>query len=395
MSLKRSTVILSVILILTAAVLFFYPKQRVVGGLVVRGFNPITVVLAIGDPFLMTDSAYVVWRLEEGVSWRLWLIAPDPFEMLPQSSNVPPGEDQTQVEGEISPLDENEVQLVVGEVLELFQDAEVEIVANRVQDEGLIIAPFSTDAPEEGLIGVPLKKALETMLRGADPQVVALDTHVKRKIGIVITGLNPAKITPAVGDEVVISSPSLLTLDLEQNGEWQLDTISVDSDLKLLDAIEEPPYEVWTPDPSTETLSPQIRAVIATFADMLRRGDPLEVSLHVPPEGLLITPYGLGAPERGLSGEPLLQTLEELLAEAEPEIVAFDLTTPGRVGLVVRGLNKVDIKPASGEPMRMTDPTFVSLVLGPEGRWGFWLLAPDTFDVLIAALDSPPFVPWK
>lgn len=136
----------------------------------------------------------------------------------------------------------------------------------------------------------------------------------------------------------------------------------------------------------------QVQSVVAILTTFLRMADVPTLASMVPEKGLVVAPYGVKpAGQNGLRGESLNYELEALLKNTTPEIVAYDLSGPKHVGLVVRGLNRVRVRPPRSGTILFTDLTYVSLDQSAGGDWQITLVAPDTAGILGKAIQRPPF----
>lgn len=135
--------------------------------------------------------------------------------------------------------------VIIADLAALLQADDVEALASTVAESGLIIAPYALGAPDQGLTGSALSSALEAMLEGARPEVVAFERNNPGKLGVVVSGLNEVEIVPAVGDPVTIINPVEFQLRQEDGGQWQLAIIAVDTTGLLAERMGQEPYERW------------------------------------------------------------------------------------------------------------------------------------------------------
>jgi hypothetical protein len=113
-----------------------------------------------------------------------------------------------------------------------------------VGESGLIIAPYAVGAPDQGLTGEELTATLEALLQGAKTQVVAYDSSNPGRLSVVVTGLNPVEISPAVGDTLTVTGP--VEVQLRENGtQWQLTILAVDQAGLLAQRMDQAPYAAW------------------------------------------------------------------------------------------------------------------------------------------------------
>lgn len=370
-------------------------------GLVVSGLNEVMVTPAVGDELRVTTPSYVGWRLAPDGTWHLWLIAVDRDGLLAESMDEPPFQMDSFEPSGFTIVSDEEVQMVVGNLETLLQRGDVEALGNMVAERGLVIAPYAVGVPKEGLSGMAMSRALQTMLQGAQPRVVAYDRRTEGKLGLVVTGLNEVEITPAIGEPLTITTPAELVLWRADTRQWQLLAIAVDSQRLLAERLsqgaDQSGYETWPTGSSAEQppLPPSVpQGAIAGLLERLQAGDVAGLAGLVPERGLIVAPYGVGASEQGLSGEALRQALQAVVAGSTPQITAIDLSTEGRIGLVVSGLNPAGIAPPGAPALTMTSPAFLGLEQGPDGQWQWWLLAPDAMGLLADTMGQAPYEPW-
>jgi ketosteroid isomerase-like protein len=142
----------------------------------------------------------------------------------------------------------------------------------------------------------------------------------------------------------------------------------------------------------TDRSQDRVQSVIAILTTFLRMADVPTLASMVPEKGLVVVPYGVTTTgSNGLRGESLVHELEALLKNTTPEIVAYDLSGPKHVGLVVMGLNRVRVRPPRSGTILFTDMTYVSLDQSEDGEWQITMVAPDTSGGLAKAIQKPPF----
>lgn len=366
-------------------------------GLVVSGLNDVVVTPAVGDELLVTMPSYVGWRLAPDGTWQLWLLAVDRDGLLAESMDEPPFQTDSLEPSGFTMVGDEEVQMLVGNLESLLQRGDVEALGALVAERGLVIAPYAVGLPEEGLTGTTMSRALQAMLRGAQPQVVAYDRSTEGRLGVVVTGLNDVEITPAVGEPLTITTPAELALWQTDARQWQLLVVAVDLQGLLAERLGQGSFEAWSAGSSVEQplLPPSVpQRAITALLEGLQAGDVEGLTGVVAERGLVVAPYGVGASEEGLSGEALRQALQEVVAGSTPQIVAIDLSTEGRIGLVVSGLNPVEVTLPGARALAITSPAFLGLEQGPDGQWQWWLLAPDSMGLLADTIDQAPFQPW-
>lgn len=365
-------------------------------GLVVSGLNAVTLKPEIGDELQVTDPAYLGWRLSEDGSWQLWLMAVDRDGLLAEAIAGPPFTGSGP--GPFTLLSDEEARMLVGQLESLLQSGDVEALSGMVVERGLVVAPYAVGMPEEGLTGMEMSRALQAMLQGAQPQVIAYDRSGEGKLGVVVDGLNAVEITPAVGEPLTVTSPAELILWQAGAEQWQLVAVVVDDGGLLVERLESgATYEKWAGGPvaGQEPPSPTVpHAAGGRLLELLRQEDVDGLMAMVAEQGLVIAPYGVGAPPEGLTGGALRTALEAILVGSSAEIVAVDLGSQGRVGVAVTGLNEVEVTPAVGPTMTMTSPALLTLVEDSSGEWKLWLLAPDTLEMLDEAIAQPPYRTW-
>lgn len=135
-----------------------------------------------------------------------------------------------------------------------------------------------------------------------------------------------------------------------------------------------------------------VQSVIAILTTFMRMADVPTLASMVPERGLIVVPYGVKpTSQNGLRGESLNYELAALLKNTTPEIVAYDLSKPKHVGLVVSGLNHVRVRPPRSGTILFTDLTYVSLNQSDDEAWQITMIAPDTSGILAKAIQNPPF----
>lgn len=120
-----------------------------------------------------------------------------------------------------------------------------------------------------------------------------------------------------------------------------------------------------------------IDEMIPRMIHIIEAGDVETLEEHVQTNGLVIAPYGVGVAELGLTDRSLKTTLKALWEGAQPEVISFEAAIPHKIGMVVKGLNQVEILPAVGDPVTMTDPAYIAWKTDHEGNWRLWLVAAD------------------
>ena len=140
--------------------------------------------------------------------------------------------------------------------------------------------------------------------------------------------------------------------------------------------------------------SDERRLVVGQVAAWLQSGDVGALANLVSEQGLIVSPYGVGLPSKGLKGAMLTRTLEMIVQGANPRVAAYDLSVPERIGVVVTGLNQVEIAPAVGDVLTITNPVYIVLDQR-EGVWKLWFMAVDRGGMLAEAVKSPPFEAWQ
>lgn len=139
--------------------------------------------------------------------------------------------------------------------------------------------------------------------------------------------------------------------------------------------------------------SDQAHSVIAVMSTFMRLADVPTLTSLVAKEGLIIVPYGVTSPTRkGLTGERLDATITNLVRGASPEIIAYEISQPGHVGLIVKGLNRTRVRPFVGQPIEITDLSYVSLDQNKNQEWRITTLAVDRQNDLATAIQNPPFI---
>ncbi len=127
----------------------------------------------------------------------------------------------------------------------LIEKADAGSLARLVRSSGLVIAPYAVGAPDQGLKGEALRQALEAMLVGTHPKVVAYNMSEQGRVDLVVTGLNAVEITPAVGDALTMTSPALVSLADAGNGNWELWLVAVDNLGQLAQNMTTAPFRPW------------------------------------------------------------------------------------------------------------------------------------------------------
>lgn len=134
---------------------------------------------------------------------------------------------------------------------------------------------------------------------------------------------------------------------------------------------------------------------IADLAALLQADDVEALASMVAESGLIIAPYALGAPDQGLTGSELSSTLEAMLEDARPEVVAFDRNNPGKLSVVVSGLNEVEIVPAVGDPVMVANPVEFQFRQEEGDKWQLAIIAVDTTGLLAERMGQEPYERWQ
>lgn len=158
------------------------------------------------------------------------------------------------------------------------------------------------------------------------------------------------------------------------------------------------PRAVWSEQEATQSVEPRPAedlSIIADLVDLLQHGDIEGLAGMVVESGLIIAPYALGAPDPGLTGSALSGALEAMLQDARPEVVAFDRNNPGKLSVVVSGLNEVEIVPAVGDPVMVTNPVEFQFRQEDGDQWQLAIIAVDTTGLLADRMGQEPYERWQ
>lgn len=120
--------------------------------------------------------------------------------------------------------------------------------------------------------------------------------------------------------------------------------------------------------------------------------DPGTLQKLVVPEGLVVAPAAVGAPETGLTGDSLAKLLSDLSGRAKPVLKAFRISPPDRVDMLIEGLPAVEVKPPTGGLLKTTDPMKAVLRREVDGNWRLWMLVVDRDGALEAEACSGEWV---
>lgn len=152
-------------------------------------------------------------------------------------------------------------------------------------------------------------------------------------------------------------------------------------------------YQPYAIQLSSQDLdSDQALSVIAVMSTFMRLADVPTLTSLVANEGLIIVPYGVASPTRkGLTGERLNSTISSLVRDANPEIIAYEISQPAHVGLVVKGLSRTRVRPLVGQPIEITELSYVSLDQNKNQDWQITILAVDRQGDLAKAIQNSPF----
>jgi hypothetical protein len=298
----------------------------------------------------------------------------------------------------ISPSDLNEDQAksVIAIVTTFMRLADVPTLASLIPKEGLVITPYGAKpTTSRGLTGERLTSTLKQLLENSNPEIVAYESNKPGHIGLVLKGISRVRVRTAAGVAIWITDLNYVSLDQDKKGNWQITVLSPDTRGTLGQLIQEPPFKLVTEYTQPAMLPATPREVIAQVAKLLNKGDVNSLAAMVSAKGLAIAPYGLVIREIGLQDEVLLKTLSTLFKGAETRVIAYDLSEEGRIGLVIKGLNRTQVQPAIGDKITMTSLAYMSLKLEDDGVWRLWLIAPDSYGLLAEAMDKPPFIKWK
>jgi hypothetical protein len=298
----------------------------------------------------------------------------------------------------ISPSDLNEDQAksVIAIVTTFMRLTDVPTLASLIPKQGLVITPYGVKpTSSKGLTGERLTSTLKQLLENSNPEIVAYESNKPGHIGLVLRGISRVRVRTATGMAIWITDLNYVSLDQDKKGNWQITVLSPDTEGNLAKAIREPPFKLVTEYTQPEIVPATPREVITQVASLLNKGDANGLARMVSDKGLAIGPYGLVIREIGLQDEVLLKTLSTLFKGAETRVIAYDLSEEGRIGLVIKGLNRTQVQPAIGDKITVTSLAYMSLKLEEDGVWRLWLIASDNYGLLADAMNKPPFERWK
>lgn len=282
-------------------------------------------------------------------------------------------------------------ELAVIEVIDAMQAEDIEAIVELVPERGLVIAPYGVGIPEVGLTGQALRQTLQALLTGTELSVVtAADTLSPDLIGFIVEGLNPVEVQPAVGEPFVVTGYTLVSLKQAPEGQFLLDSLAVDVHGLMAESLAYPPF---TGHP-TLLSDEQARAIIRELEESLQTADVDALVDIVNYRGLIVGPYGVGLPNRGLTGEALTEALLAMLKGAQPEVVSYQFRIGG-LSIVVEGLNPVQIDPLHGDPLTITSPVLMDLTQDKDESWILWAVIADPSGDLEDMLARNPYWPWK
>lgn len=290
----------------------------------------------------------------------------------------------------------DQVQSVIAILTTFLRMTDVPTLASMVPEKGLLVVPYGVrPSSQNGLRGESLNYELEALLKNTNPEIVAYDLSRPKHVGLVVKGLNRVRVRPPRSGTILFTDLTYVSLDQSENEVWQITMVSPDTTGVLARAIQKAPFEMISESYKAEILPATPREVISKVAKLLNQGDAATLAAMVSDHGLALTPYGLVTRETGLKGDVMLKTLTELFRGAETRVIAYDLSEEGRIGLAIRGLKRTEVQPAIGDRVTMTSLAFMALKLDDEGNWRLWLIAPDSYGFLAAAMYDPPFERWK
>lgn len=100
--------------------------------------------------------------------------------------------------------------------------------AKMTGEPGVVIAPMAKELANPPIAGKELAKALDAMLAGAEPEVVAYRS-IESQLLLMVKGLNPVEITPEGGNPVQLTDLVQIALDRTEDGSWELLYIATDN----------------------------------------------------------------------------------------------------------------------------------------------------------------------
>ncbi|HZD58484.1 MAG TPA: hypothetical protein VE136_17250 [Anaerolineales bacterium] len=205
-------------------------------GFIITGLNPVEVQPAVGDPFVVTGYTLVELEQDSEGQFRLASLAVDVQGLMAEALAYPPFTDNPIL------LRDEQARAIIRNLDKSLQAGDVDSLANMVNYRGLIFGPYAVGLPNRGLTDEDLTKALEAILKDADPEVVSYERRIGG-LSVVVTGLNRVEITPAVGDALLISSPALVELTQDKDESWILWAIVVDDSSLLKEGTSN--YKLW------------------------------------------------------------------------------------------------------------------------------------------------------
>lgn len=163
-----------------------------------------------------------------------------------------------------------------------------------------------------------------------------------------------------------------------------------------------PPAPGKTPAPSVPPVKlawEQPRQAMHSFLYLIEQGDARAIRDLVAETGLVTTPYRrVGAPETGLTGNPLSSAVDALFRRATPRLEGYQITEK-RIDLVVGGLNQVILSGVAGQELPVNGLVKLTLREEAAGVWKLWLLAADEQGRLQGELQEGayrrPFAWWN
>lgn len=128
----------------------------------------------------------------------------------------------------------------------------------------------------------------------------------------------------------------------------------------------------WMP---TQAANPGAWRAVHNVLKWLTEHQVSSLARMVVPEGLVVAPTAVGAPEIGLLGEPLLNSLTALTDQAQPAWKAFKVSGPDRAEVLVEGFPVVELLTPTG---RITTTARMKVVLRKtDADWRLWMLVSD------------------
>lgn len=125
----------------------------------------------------------------------------------------------------MSPTDIRAGARVMRQTVAAMQAGDWQALAAMVGERGLIVAPYRVGAPEEGLKGEAQELALQQMLEGASPNIIAYDLRHPGAARVAVEGLNPAGL---------ITATAMFSLQQRADRTWGLAYIVIDGRGDLL-----------------------------------------------------------------------------------------------------------------------------------------------------------------